>query len=145
VAFLPQQAWLMGDSVLNNIRLFRPNIEQAELDKLLQTVDMLEDMKQRSLGLNSQLDEDGLSFSGGQAQRIALLRLMLAPTPVILLDEPTASLDQHNRQRVITQLQALAKNGILIIATHDQDIINMAHQHLLLSPQTSHSPEPSYE
>jgi ATP-binding cassette, subfamily C, bacterial CydD len=145
VAFLPQQAWLMGDSVLNNIRLFRPNIEQAELDKLLQTVDMLEDIKQRSLGLNSQLDEDGLSFSGGQAQRIALLRLMLAPTPVILLDEPTASLDQHNRQRVITQLQALAKNGILIIATHDQDIINMAHQHLLLSPQTSHSPEPSYE
>lgn len=137
VALLPQQAWLMRDSVLNNIRLFNPTLTYAELNQILQSVDLLNDLEQRTLGIKSEIAEDGLGFSGGQGQRIALLRLMVAPTPVILMDEPTACLDLQNRQRVITQLQLLAKNAILIIATHDPNILNMASQQLILKAQGS--------
>jgi ATP-binding cassette, subfamily C, bacterial CydD len=76
--------------------------------------------------------EDGLGFSGGQSQRIAFIRLMFAPTPLILLDEPTASLDSHHRQLVIQQLRELAKNAIVIVASHDRDILELADHHLKL-------------
>lgn len=136
VAFLPQQAWLMNDSVLNNILLFNPAVTATELTSVLQDINLFDDINQRSLGIDSAIAEDGLGFSGGQSQRIALLRLMFAPTPLILMDEPTASLDGQNRQRIIEQVQKLAKNAIVIVATHDQDLLNIATHQLVLEAPT---------
>lgn len=132
IAYLPQQAWLIQGSVLNNIVLFNPAIDEEELNTVLQAVNLLEDIKQRDLGLSTEISEDGLGFSGGQSQRIALLRLMMAPTALIIMDEPTASLDTQNRQRVIEQIQKLAQNAIIVVATHDHDIFNIANHHVVL-------------
>jgi len=135
VAFLPQQSWLMQDSVLNNIQLFNPKVKPDELNAKLQSINLLDDINQRAEGIHSYISEEGLGFSGGQSQRIAFLRLIFAPTPLILLDEPTASLDRHNRQLMIQQLQSLAKNAIVIVVSHDQEVRKISnHQLLLESP-----------
>ena len=133
VAFLPQHAWLMHDSVLNNILLFAPNASREGLNTYLQSLDLADEFTQREQGLNTGIGDSGLGFSGGQGQRIALLRLMFAPTPLIILDEPSASLDEQNRHRVIEQLRKLAKHAIVIVASHDEEIIKIANHHLRLS------------
>jgi len=132
IAFLPQHSWLMQDSVLNNVLLFNPNVDTADLNAALQSMNLFDDIQQRNMGIDSLIAEDGLGFSGGQSQRIAFIRLMFAPTPLILLDEPTASLDSHHRQLVIQQLRELAKNAIVIVASHDRDILELADHHLKL-------------
>jgi ATP-binding cassette, subfamily C, bacterial CydD len=133
VAFLPQQSWLMTGSVLKNILLFNPKLELAELNASLHSMNLFDDIKQRAVGIDSLISDDGMGFSGGQRQRIALLRLLFAPTPLILMDEPTASLDSQNRHRVIEQLQKLAQNAIVIVATHDEEILKIANHHLVLT------------
>ncbi|RLP75068.1 ATP-binding cassette domain-containing protein [Mycetocola tolaasinivorans] len=79
------------------------------------------------LGLDDVRDRAGKRLSGGERQRVAVARSMAAETPVILADEPTASLDAASRGLVIDALRAAADAGaIVIIATHDDTVAESA-------------------
>ena len=79
------------------------------------------------LGLETQLGEGGRGLSGGQAQRLALARVWLCEADLVLLDEPTASLDEHSEAEVVEALRALAGSGkTLIIATHHPALMQLA-------------------
>ncbi|MEB3734754.1 hypothetical protein ULF88_13050 [Halopseudomonas pachastrellae] len=68
------------------------------------------------------------------AQRLALARVWLAEAPLVLLDEPTASLDEHSEAEVITALRALADSGkTLIIATHHSALMALADRRYVLN------------
>ncbi|MDI5996186.1 ATP-binding cassette domain-containing protein, partial [Pseudomonas sp. MDMC216] len=85
-------------------------------------------------GLDSPLGEGGRGLSGGQAQRLALARVWLSDSPLLLLDEPTASLDEQSEAEVVEALQGLAAAGrTLIMATHHPALIGMADRVLRLS------------
>jgi len=71
-------------------------------------------------GLDTLVGEDGVGLSGGQAQRIALARLFLRDTGLILLDEPTAHLGADMEQEIATNLLAYAKGRTMVIATHSE-------------------------
>lgn len=74
------------------------------------------------------LDKPVYQLSGGEQQRVSLIRLALRNTPLILLDEPTAALDDGNAQRVINFVQNHCdKGGIAVIATHDARLLGYAH------------------
>lgn len=78
-------------------------------------------------GLDTLLGEGGRGLSGGQAQRLALARVWLSDAPLVLLDEPTASLDEHSEAAVIAALRALAASGrTLVIATHHPSLMALA-------------------
>ncbi len=88
--------------------------------------------------INQALNQVGLSdfkekkifqCSGGEQQRIALARLMLKQTRLILADEPTGSLDQGNKQIVLDHLKDLNEQGrTILIATHDPDVIDFCDE-----------------
>ena len=72
-------------------------------------------------------------ISGGQAQRIALCRALLASPPVLLADEPTGNLDPRTSQAVIDALQQQAGTGAtVVIATHDPAVVDACDRHLTL-------------
>ncbi len=65
------------------------------------------------------------TLSGGEAQRIALARVMLKPGELVLADEPTGSLDEENKNMVFNHLQKLKKAGkTIIVVTHDNELAN---------------------
>ena len=69
------------------------------------------------------LTEDGGTLSGGQKQRICLARALLRKGDVYLLDEPTSAIDEHNRGLFLEAVKQLAREKIVVIVTHDRDIL----------------------
>ena len=81
--------------------------------------------------LNVKLNRKIYTLSGGEAQRVALAKTILKDSPIILADEPTASVDQKNSEEIIELILRLKKeNKIIIIATHSPDIYNQV-DHIL--------------
>ncbi|MDO4898540.1 MAG: ABC transporter ATP-binding protein [Rothia sp. (in: high G+C Gram-positive bacteria)] len=79
------------------------------------------------------LDKPVYQLSGGEQQRVGLIRLALRDTPLVLLDEPTAALDDDNTQRVISFVQEHCdKGGIAVIATHDARLLQYASSSVTL-------------
>ena len=70
-------------------------------------------------GLGTPVGTRGHGLSGGQAQRLALARMFLSDARVLLLDEPTAHLDDATRDRVLASILDFARGRILVVATHD--------------------------
>ena len=91
----------------------------------------------RNNDLDIQLNEHGEGLSGGQLQRLALARVLLSPAPLVLLDEPTASLDAESRQYVLAALAALKPQCILVISSHDADVLALADQQLQFARRES--------
>jgi putative ABC transport system ATP-binding protein len=76
------------------------------------------------LELNLDINRKVYTLSGGEQQRIALIRLFLKPCKLILADEPTGSLDDKSSEIVINFLRELSKEKSVVIVTHDSNLIN---------------------
>ena len=117
--YLGQQPFLFAGSIRENITLERP-ADAAALDHALALAGLKSFIAGLPGGLETRLGQDGLGVSGGQARRIALARVLLRPGPLLLLDEPTASLDADTEQRFWADLdQALAAQPMTVVcASH---------------------------
>ena len=100
-----------------------------KIDKLEKQQKMNEALKR--VHLDVKLNRKIYTLSGGEAQRVALAKTILKDSPIILADEPTASVDQKNSEEIIELILSLKKeNKIIIIATHSPDIYNQV-DHIL--------------
>lgn len=120
VSFLFQNFALVDEwTVEKNLKIAlsfrRSKKDSSEMLKILKIV-----------GLEDKLKEKIYKLSGGEQQRVALARIYLQDNPVILADEPTASLDKENRDLVFSLLKRLQKEKgkTIIIVTHDQELAN---------------------
>jgi ATP-binding cassette subfamily C protein CydD len=129
VAWMGQRAFLIKGSWADNLRLTAPEATPAAMQQALAAVGLSALLAAQPQGLDSPLGEGGRGLSGGQAQRLALARVWLSKAQLVLLDEPTASLDEQSEAEVIYALQALASSGrTLIIATHHPALMQMANR-----------------
>lgn len=100
-----------------------------KISKLEMQKKMNEALKRVHLDVN--LNRKIYTLSGGEAQRVALAKTILKDSPIILADEPTASVDQKNSEEIIELILSLKKeNKTIIIATHSPDIYNQV-DHIL--------------
>ena len=77
-------------------------------------------------GLDTVLDEAGLRFSGGERHRVALARILLQDAPIVILDEPTVSLDPRTEHEVLdTMFEVLASKTVVLITHHLQEVSDM--------------------
>lgn len=130
-AWLDQQPCLLHGSLIDNLRLAAPEASREEMITALQRAGFGPLLTQLPDGLDTLIGERGVGLSGGQAQRLALARVYLSNAPLVLLDEPTASLDQETERFVMAALLELAKEGrTLVIATHHPAVIAVANRHL---------------
>ncbi|MCH8537579.1 MAG: thiol reductant ABC exporter subunit CydD [Alkalimonas sp.] len=133
VAYLPQTPWLVQGSWADNLRLLAPAATEPQMLVVLEQLELAELIEHRLDGLQRPITEQGQGLSGGQLQRLALARVLLAPTPVVLLDEPTASLDPISRDIVIRTLQHLKPSVILVMVSHDPALQALADSQLALT------------
>ena len=145
--YLPQRAWIKNDTLFNNLVVLAPNASHKQMIEALNIVGLQDELMRNNKGLNTMLGEHGQGLSGGQMQRIALARVLLDPSPLILLDEPSAKLDLRSKQYVIDAIKRLKERAIIVIATHDPALISIANQHinldLILSPNLSSNLSPN--
>lgn len=118
VAVLDQQGYLFNTTILNNVRMgnvdatdeqVKAAIKQAGLQALIESLpDQYE----------TQMQEAGARFSGGEQQRFALARILLQDAPIVILDEPTVSLDPKTESDILTQIFTVLHDRTIIWVTH---------------------------
>ena len=85
-------------------------------------------------GLDTQLGDDGFGLSAGQRARLALARAALSTAPLILLDEPTAHLDDESAALAHQLIQKLAELRTVVAVTHRPELLTLADEHIHLAP-----------
>ncbi|MDQ0895897.1 ABC-type transport system involved in cytochrome bd biosynthesis fused ATPase/permease subunit [Agromyces ramosus] len=119
VGLVEQSPWLFDESVRQNLLFARESASDEELLDVLDRVGLLEWVGERG-GLDAKVGERGALVSGGQAQRIALARAMLAEFPVLVLDEPTANVDPARADALVRELMhsASRSGGTVVLISH---------------------------
>ena len=126
ISLLSQFPYLIPGTVLSNIRLNNTAVSDKEI------MDLLDQLKITYLA-NQQINENGQGISTGEKRRIALARILINPKPIVILDEPTASLDQESEDLIIQEINNLSKTRVVIAATHHERLINIASQKIELN------------
>ncbi len=123
IAWAGQQAIIFYATIRENISLLNSGITQHQINIAADTAGVTEYSKEFENGLLTLVGENGYGLSGGQIQRIALARAFLKDAPIMLLDEPTAHLDEENKIKLLDKIESLFIDKTLIIASHDPLVI----------------------
>jgi ATP-binding cassette, subfamily C, bacterial CydC len=118
IAVAGQDAHLFSTSIRENVRLARPDCTDAELTAALDRARIGPWVRALPQGWDTPVGERGCALSGGQRQRIALARALLTRAPVLVLDEPTAHLDQDTAQQLMRDVFAAAGDRAVLLITH---------------------------
>lgn len=118
IACLTQDARLFDDSIAANLRIAAPLAPDAALWRALDRAGIGELVRALPEGLATQCGEGGARFSGGQARRLALARVLLSAAPVLILDEPTAGLDAETERAFLETLEEVTAGRTVILVTH---------------------------
>ncbi|MCC5825645.1 thiol reductant ABC exporter subunit CydD [Alkalimonas sp.] len=129
MVYLPQQPWLKPGSWADNLRLYAPDASEAQIHSVLGQLGLAPLLAEQAEGLATPLNPADTALSGGQLQRLMLARALLAPAAVLLLDEPSARLDQQSKGLVLAVLAERKKTQWLLIASHDPAMHQLADQH----------------
>jgi ATP-binding cassette, subfamily C, bacterial CydC len=128
-----QRTELFQDTLRDNLLLADPTASDEALWRALQQAGLDADVRALGNGLDARLGEGGLGLSGGQSRRLALARLLLRPTSLWLLDEPTEALDAAVAHDVLQRFAAQACGRTVLIATHLQREAALADRLLCLA------------
>ncbi|MFW6348577.1 MAG: ATP-binding cassette domain-containing protein, partial [Cyclonatronaceae bacterium] len=126
VALVTQFPHLISGSLLENIRLGRKNADLKEIEAAVKAAQLDEVAAALPDGLETQLGENGMSLSGGERQRLALARAFLKRAPVLLLDEPAASLNEQLEAELMHSLREMAPGRIILMVTHRRHSLEAA-------------------
>jgi ATP-binding cassette, subfamily C, bacterial CydD len=118
VALVPQRPHLFYGSVLENIRLARPGASRSEVEEAAELAGATGFVRRMARGYDAQIGERGLRLAGGEAQRLAIARAFLKDAPLLVLDEPTSSLDPESEELIKAALERLARDRTTLIVAH---------------------------
>lgn len=118
IAWAPQDPHVFGTTLAANLRLAAPDATDGRLWETLAMAGLADWASGLSQGLETVLGERAATISGGEAQRLGVARALLADRPILLLDEPTAHLDERRAVSLQDQVQAAARGRTLLWITH---------------------------
>ncbi|TNI65515.1 heme ABC transporter permease/ATP-binding protein CydD [Aeromonas hydrophila] len=130
LGWLSQNPQLFHASLRDNLLLANPSASDSELEEALKQAQAWEFAMEK--GLDYAVGDQAGGLSVGQAQRLALARTLLKSTQLMVLDEPTASLDRHSERAIMTTLEQAAAGQTLLMITHRIDQLTKMDQILVL-------------
>lgn len=132
MAFLSQHARLFFGSLRENITMGMPDASDDDIERALILSGAMPFVQKQKNGLNYQIQEGGYGLSGGQRQTLLLARLLLLKPNILLLDEPSASLDEMTEEYIIGQLKHWIGNRTLVIATHRMAMLQLVDRIIVM-------------
>lgn len=151
---LPQAPFLFNTSIKANLLLAKPNSSDEELWQVLSQVKLADLVRNLPQGLDTPIQEAGLSLSGGEKQRVAIAQILLQQQPLVILDEPTVGLDPVlERDLLATIFDVLQKQTVIWVTHHLQGVQAMDQVVFIASgqvkrlgnPQTLLATDPDYQ
>ncbi|MCR4641783.1 MAG: ABC transporter ATP-binding protein/permease [Lachnospiraceae bacterium] len=137
-----QDTFLFNGSISENIGYARPDASQAEIEAAAKAANIHEDILHMPDQYETQVGERGLRLSGGQKQRVAIARAILRNSPIIVLDEATASVDVRTEQQIQKAIGELAGKRTIIAIAHrlstimNADLILVIHEGVIVESGT---------
>jgi thiol reductant ABC exporter CydD subunit len=126
ISWVPQRPHLFSASIADNIRVAKRDATVAEIERAARTAGLTEVLNARPEGLGAMLGDRGAGLSVGERQRVALARALVRDAPMLLLDEPTASLDGATEDEVLAALGRLVRGRTALLVAHRPALIAFA-------------------
>jgi ATP-binding cassette, subfamily C, bacterial CydCD len=134
IAWVPQRPHLFARSVAENVRLGRPDASDAAVAAALDAAGLTEVVHRLPYGADTQLGQGGAGLSAGERQRVSLARAFVRDAPLLLLEEPTASLDGETEAEVLAAVQRLIVGRTAVIVAHRPALVALADRVVELPP-----------
>lgn len=132
VGYLPQDVTLFHGTIKDNIMFGAKKVTEYQLIRAVQLSGVNAFTDQNTEGLDQQVGESGQSMSRGQRQSIALARAILNDPQILLLDEPTASLDARAEKQFIKSMALTAQNRTMLLITHKMHLLQLVDRIIVL-------------
>lgn len=145
IAWVPQRPHLFAGTIAENVRLARPEADDSAVTAALRDAGAYDFVTDLPDGVGTRLGEDGAGLSAGQRQRLALARAFLADRPVLLLDEPTASLDGETEAGIVEAVRRLAAGRTVLLVVHRPALLSVADRVVRLEPGATTEPADAAE
>lgn len=133
IAWQPQRPTLFDMSVMENILMGRPDATKGEIMDAARQACIHDEIQALPKGYDTVIGERGTRLSGGQVQRVGLARAFLKNPPILVLDEPSSTLDPESEEQVLRAIETLARDHIVLMIAHRLNTIRTADTVILLN------------
>jgi ATP-binding cassette subfamily B protein len=116
-SYVPQDSFIFSDTIYNNL-LFDKKLKEEELNYFINLVSFQKELKEMKNGILELVGERGTGLSGGQKQKLSLLRALLEKRKILILDDATSNLDSEQELKIINQIINQFKELTIIIISH---------------------------
>ena len=136
IGYLPQETKLFSGTLRDNLAFGIIEVSDEDILEASKTTGLINLIASLPQGLDTEVPEGGDSVSGGQKQLIAITRMLIAKSNVLMLDEPTSSMDEGTERYILNVLKNTVKEEqTMIIVTHKPVLLNLVDRIIVLTPQ----------
>lgn len=132
ISMVFQNVYLFEDTIMNNIRLAKPNASDEDIIYAAKKARCHDFIKSLQKGYETKIGEAGSTLSGGEKQRIAIARAILKDAPIVILDEFTSALDVENERHILQAIDNLVQNKTVIMIAHRLETVRKADNIIVL-------------
>ena len=132
ISMVFQNVYLFEDTIMNNIRLAKPNASDEDIISAAKKARCHDFIKSLQKGYETKIGEAGSTLSGGEKQRIAIARAILKDAPIVILDEFTSALDVENERNILQAIDNLVQNKTVIMIAHRLETVRKADNIIVL-------------
>jgi ATP-binding cassette subfamily C protein CydCD len=132
IGWVPQRPHLFARTVADNVRIGRPDASDAEVAEALEAAGLAVAVRRLPRGAETMLGDGGAGLSAGERQRLALARAFVRDAPLLVLDEPTASLDAETEAEVLDAVRRLSEGRTALVVAHRPALVALADRVVVL-------------
>lgn len=132
ISYISQDTFLFDGTILDNIIFGRKDVNKSKVKNFIRSLDSFQFIERFENGLSSDVGALGQKLSGGERQRINIIRDLIIPKKIILLDEFTSALDSDTSKKIIRFIKSKYKNSLIICVTHNSNLFKYADKVLIV-------------
>lgn len=136
IGIIPQNPYILGGTILENVTLRKKGFSDYQIKNALKMANLLDFVNNLKDGMETKIGEGGMKLSPGEIQKLSFARIFLFNFPIIIMDEPTSSLDFQTENDIMETLNFLYKDRITFIIAHRLSTIRNASKILYLDKGT---------